>query len=226
MTRNLRHTLSAVLLFIVTAAPCVRAVDDIITLEAFIQLHIMTHNKEVEVRDRLVNLGSLQLVTTNQTKATKDKMEIYHDRLKAAQSWLMLASSLSNLAIDILDTKNAVADYLKVFPEVAAKSPAGIYMYGDAVYRIEQLVKKALKQMAKLEIANLNVLRATMQQRLDMVYFVKGTLSQIRSIMYSTMNYCRYVTGREYVTTNIRDIINSESAKAALQTAKSLWDKK
>lgn len=77
--------------------------------------------------------------------------------------------------------------------------------------------------MASLEMTNLDLLRATMKQRLNMVYYVKGILSQIQGIIRDTLFHCRYMTGKEHIVYNIREIINSEAGKAAMKAAVQFW---
>lgn len=200
-----------------------KAVDDLITLEAFVQLHIMTSNKEKEARTRLANLGGVQVVTTQEASGFKEKVETLHERVKVAQSWIMLATSLSDLGLQILDVEKDVRAFVTDFAPLAQKSPFGPVLYANAVYRIEELTKKALARMASLEMTNLDLLRATMKQRLNMVYYVKGILSQIQGIIRDTLFHCRYMTGKEHIVYNIREIINSEAGKAAMKAAVQFW---
>lgn len=220
--RNLRAAfLFALIVFIVPYQA--KAVDDLITLEAFVQLHIMTSNKEKEARTRLANLGGVQVMTTQEASGFKDKVETLHERVKVAQSWILLATSLSDLGMQILDVEKDVRTFVTDFAPLAQKSPFGPLLYANAVYRIEELTKKALARMASLEMTNLDVLRATMKQRLNMVYYVKGILSQIQGIIRDTLFHCRYMTGKGYTVYNIREIINSEAGKAAMKATVQLW---
>ena len=200
-----------------------RAVDDLITLEAFVQLHIMTSNKEKEARTRLASLGGIQVVTTQEASGFKEKVETMQERVKVAQSWILLATSLSDLGMQIFDVEKDVRTFVTDFAPLAQKSPFGPILYANAVYRIEELTKKALAKMASLEMTNLDLLRATMKQRLNMVYYVKGILSQIQGIIRDTLFHCRYLTGKGHVVYNIREIINSEAGKAAMKAAVQFW---
>lgn len=196
---------------------------DLITLEAFIQLHIMTSNKEKEARERLAMIGAVQVQTTQETSNYKEKMELLHDRMKTANSWLVLASSLANLGMKVYDVEKDVEYFIGQAPDMAKKSPFGATMYADAIYRIRKLVRQAVKDMTGMELANMNVMRATMKQRLNMVYFIQGTLDRIVNIMRSTLTYCRYLTGKEYTLMNLMDLFNSQMSKDALSRTVSFW---
>lgn len=216
-----------ILILFVTAfsGGCLKAAPDILTLEAFVQLHIMTSNKEKEARERLAMLGAVQVTTTQETAGYKEKMEILHDRMKVANSWLVLASSLAHLGMKIYDVEKEVEYFISQAPAMARKSPFGATMYADAMYRIKGLLQQAIRDIASMELTGMNIMRATMKQRLNMVYYVQSTLDRIVNIMQTTVTYCRFLTGKEYTLMNITDLFNSQMCRDALCGTVSFWRK-
>lgn len=183
----------------------------------------MQVKKEKEIQKNMVVLTASQLNTTEQTKGFKGKMDIIHDKMKSANSWILLASSLTSLGTEIYETGKEVAEFSKQMPALTKKSLFSPVMYTDAILRIKKLTQKAITQLAQLEVSNMNILRADMKQKMMMLYYVRNYLAEIRSIMYNTRFYCKWLTGKGYSLMNIEDFLNSVLADEVMKKVIKIW---
>lgn len=199
------------------------AVTDIPTLEAMISLHKMTNTKELAIREKLTWLNAGQIVTKQETTGFKKTMDIYHQRLQDAQGWMQLATTLASLGMKIYNTEKDMEEFFAASPELVKKGAIPAAVYASGVYKIQKDIRKAIKDLATLEISNLNILRSTMKQKLQLVYFIDATISSIRSTMEYTLFYCRWCTRSEFIRENIRYLFTTEMSKDAAGKALELW---
>lgn len=218
-----RLILFSVITALFAAAPKALAVTDYVTLEALISLHKMTNTKELAIREKLTWLNAGQIVTKRETSGFKEKMDIYHQRLQDAQGWVQLASTLANLGMKIYNTEKDVEEFLAASSEFTKKGAMPAAIYASGLYKIQKDVRKAIKDLATLEISNLNILRSSMKQKLQLVYFIDSTISNIRHTMEYTLFYCRWCTGKEFFRDNLRHLFSSEMSKDAAGRAIDAW---
>lgn len=206
-----------------TKALAIAVPGDPITIEAFISLHKMTHEKEVEVRNHLAEMAAIQVVVKMETEKTEDKIELLHSKMKDAQSWMMLASTLSSLGIEILDTAREVETFCSEAPALFGQSVFCLTLYGETIYNIQNLVRQSIKELASLELANVNILRASTKQKLQFIYCIKGRLSQIQSMMSRCRWLARWQTGRQYTFFNIQRLVSSEAMRELMNATITFW---
>lgn len=196
---------------------------DPITIEAFIELHKMTVDNERDIRDRLAEMEATQVVLKLETRKTEDKVEMLHSKLKVYNSWVILGTAVSNLALEVAELTKEVSTFTQEAPELLCKNPFGTTIYANAIYRIQKYVKQSIKDMATMGLSNADILRASMEQRINLVYQIKNRLEVIENIMSSARWYARWLNGKEFIYYNIEQLVSSEMMQDIMKATIKMW---
>lgn len=204
-------------------AGAVAVPGDPVTIEALISLHKMTVDNEKEIRDRLAEMEAIQVVLKLESRKTEDKVEMLHSKLKVFNSWVLLASAMSNLTMEVADLTKEVTKFTSEGAQLMGKDVFVATIYAQAIYKIQKYIKQSIKDMATLGLSNTDILRASMEQRLNIVYHIKGRLEVIENIMSSARWHARWLTGKGFTFYNIEYLVSSDMMQDILKATIKMW---
>lgn len=198
--------------------------DDLPTIEALIKLHKMMAKAE-DNSVKQVGLAKVEEDAISDRTSKFDRVrQTLNSKLDTAYQWVYLATTISHVT---LESYNAVKDYVaytKLVTKYVTKKPQMAWYFYECNVNINREINLLKKSVVTLLATQTNLLKASVQQRIDMVIEIQTYISQIRSIISSALWWgnCVAIGGFEY--DYIWDILNSDVMNGIVDDAVSLWD--
>ena len=170
---------------------------DLPTIEALISLHKLVKAEEDDAMARVAtSFGEQSLVT----KGAK----------KNAYSYVVLAGALSSTANSLYRLITDYADFTTNMVETVKKKPMVGWYYTEAMFACDREIKGIKLMFATMSAAGMNVMKASMDEKLEMVFELKTRIDTMRGIIDSASLWCSAVAIGGFGHDYIWDILNSE----------------
>ena len=187
---------------------------DLPTIEALIALHKAVKKDEDKAMQRVAaSFGFNDVRTTLNTK------------LDNAHSYLMLAGAISSTANALYRLVKEYKDFTSNTFGHVSKKPFVAWYYADANLAISREVKHCYKLYASVAASGINLMKASMDEKLNLVMTLKSTIDRARYIIDNANLYCYLITDCGWKPDYIWEILNSEVKDEIAKTVIDKWNK-
>lgn len=219
--------LIVIAIFLTTVLPCSAEVipvpNDGATLEALINLHKLIKHKEDDALAKVTaSYGEQSIITKGAIKfdSTRTKLD---SRLNNAYSYVILGAALASTGTSLYKLIDEYATFTSATTKTMFNKPMVAWYYTSAMYACAKDVKELKKMYLTLSAAGVNVLRATMDEKLSLVYLLKDYIDDMRRIIDEAYMWCSCVVMGGFHYDYIWDILNSEVTDAIAKELIEQW---
>ena len=184
--------------------------DDQPTIEALISLHKLIKKEEEKALEKVAaSYGEQSMVTKGATKFN-DVRTTLNTKLNNAYSYVILGTALASTGTDLYKLINTYGEFMKNTAKYAFKNPAVMWYYTEANYACAREVKNIKAMYLTLTVSGLNVMRASMDEKLELVNTLHSYISNMLGIIDQANLWCSIVAMGGFHYDYIWDILNSD----------------
>ena len=182
---------------------------DLPTIEALIALHKAVKKDEDQALKRVAtSFGEQSLVAKGAIKFN-DVRTTLDTKLGNAHSYLVLAGAISSTANSLYQLVKEYKDFTSnTFKYVSNKPFVGWY-YADANVAISREISHCYKLYASVAASGINLMKASMDEKLNLVMTLKTSIDRARYIIGNANLYCFLITDCGWKPDYIWEILNS-----------------
>lgn len=182
---------------------------DLPTIEALIALHKAVKKDEDQALKRVAtSFGEQSLVAKGAIKFN-DVRTTLDTKLGNAHSYLVLAGVISSTANSLYQLVKEYKDFTgNTFKHVSKKPFVGWY-YADANVAISREISHCYKLYASVAASGINLMKASMDEKLNLVMTLKTSIDRARYIIDNANLYCFLITDCGWKPDYIWEILNS-----------------
>lgn len=182
---------------------------DLPTAEALMDLHKTIKKDEDAALARIAtSFGEQSIVTKGATKFNEVRTTL-DSKLNNAYSYLVLASAISGTSISLYKLINEYSDFTTHTYKNVKKKPFVMWYYADANVAIAREVNHLRKLYLSMAASGINLMKASMDEKLDLVFTLKNSIEKVRSLVYKANLYCFLVADCNWKPDYIWEIKNS-----------------
>lgn len=215
--------LSALLLFPFNAG----AFDfprDLPTFEALMALHKAVKKDEDQAVARIATSFGEQSLVTKGTKKFNDVRSTLDSKLNNAYSYVVLAGAISSTANSLYMLTKEYKDFTVNTYKYVSKKPFVAWYYTDANVAIAREIKHARKLYASVAASGINLMKTSMDEKLNLVMTLKNTIDNARRIIDNTNLYCYLVTDCGWKPDYIWEILTSSVKDEIVEGVVGKWN--
>lgn len=215
--------LSALLLFPFNAG----AFDfprDLPTFEALMALHKAVKKDEDQAVARIATSFGEQSLVTKGAKKFNDVRSTLDSRLNNAYSYVVLAGAISSTANSLYMLTKEYKDFTVNTYKYVSKKPFVAWYYTDANVAIAREIKHARKLYASVAASGINLMKASMDEKLNLVMSLKNTIDNARRIIDNANLYCYLVTDCGWKPDYIWEILTSSVKDEIVEGVVGKWN--
>ena len=181
---------------------------DLPTIEALIALHKAVKKDEDQALKRVAtSFGEQSLVAKGAIKFN-DVRTTLDTKLGNAHSYLVLAGAISSTANSLYQLVKEYKDFTSnTFKYVSNKPFVGWY-YADANVAISREISHCYKLYASVAASGINLMKASMDEKLNLVMTLKTSIDRARYIIDNANLYCFLITDCGWKPDYIWEILN------------------
>ena len=126
-----------------------------------------------------------------------------------AHSYLVLAGAISSTANSLYQLVRDYKDFTSNTFRQVSKKPFVAWYYADANVAISREIKHCYKLYASVASSGVNLMKASMDEKLNLVMTLKNTIDKARYIIDNANLYCFLITDCGWKPDYIWEILNS-----------------
>jgi hypothetical protein len=198
--------------------------EDLPTIEALISLH---KNMKSAEDDAMKNIA----VSYGEQSAVKKKAINFNDvrttlnsKLNNAYSYVLLAAALSGTANSLYKLIKEYANFTSSMTSTVTRKPMVGWYYTEAVYACSREIKNIKALYATMTASNLNIMKASMDEKLNMIFQIKTSIDNMLRIIADANFWCSCVAIGGFAHDYIWDILNSEVTKEIAEDLITKWN--
>lgn len=199
--------------------------QDFPTIEALISLHKMIKGEEDAARDKIaVSFGEQSLVTKGANKFN-DARTTLDSKLSNGYSYVLLAASLSYTASSMYKLIQEYSEFAQLSVQYSTKKPMVAWYFAEANLACSREIKNIKALYLTMTASGLNVMKASMDEKLNLVNSVKTSIDTMRGIIDSAYCWASIVAVGGFHYDYIWDILNSEVTDEIATGLINQWNK-
>lgn len=208
--RRILTGISFLLISILTAnAAVVELPNDFPTFEALMALHKAVKKDEDEAMARIATSFGEQSLVTKGAEKFNDVRTTLDTKLNNVHSYVVLAAAISSTANSLYLLTKEYADFTSNTYKFVTKKPFVAWYYADANLAIAREIKHAQKLYATVAASGINLMKASMDEKLNLIMMLKTTIDNARRIIDNANLYCYLVTNCGWKPDYIWEILTS-----------------
>lgn len=198
---------------------------DLPTIEALIALHKAIKKDEDKALQRVaMSFGEQSLITKGADKFN-DVRTTLDTRLSNANSYLVLTGAISSTANSLYQLVRDYKNFTTHTFKYVSDKPFVAWYYADANVAIAREIKHCYKLYATVAASGINLMKASMDEKLSLVLTLKTTIDQARGIIDNANLYCYLVTDCGWKPDYIWEILNSTVKEEIANRIINQWNK-
>ncbi len=198
---------------------------DLPTFEALMALHKCVKKDEDQALTRVASSFGEQSVVTKGAKKFNDVRTTLDSKLNNAYSYVVLAGAISSTVSSLYLLSKEYKDFtINTFKHVKAK-PFVAWYYTDANVAISREIKHCYNLYAAVAASGINLMKASMDEKLDLVLTLKRSIDNARYIIDNANLYCYLVTECGWKPDYIWEILTSEVKDEIVKIVINKWNK-
>jgi hypothetical protein len=199
--------------------------DDPATIEALISLHKLIKREEDKSLQRITtSFGEQSWVTKGATKFNEARSTL-DSKLNNAYSYVILGAALAGTGTDLYKLIRDYGKFTSSTTKAMFRKPQVAWYYAEANYALAREVKAIKKMYVTLSATGINVMRASMDEKLDLVYELKDHIGRALGIIDDAYLWAGIVTTGGFHYDYIWDILNSDVTDGIAREVISKWNK-
>ena len=199
--------------------------QDFPTIEALISLHKMIKGEEDAARDKIaVSFGEQSLVTKGANKFN-DARTTLDSKLSNGYSYVLLAASLSYTASSMYKLFQEYSEFAQLSVQYSTKKPMVAWYFAEANLACSREIKNIKALYLTMTASGLNVMKASMDEKLNLVNSIKTSVDTMRGIIDSAYCWASIVAVGGFHYDYIWDILNSEVTDEIATGLINQWNK-
>lgn len=184
--------------------------DDLPTISALISLHKrMAKAEDWSVKQVATSYGEQQLATNNSSKFN-DVRTTLNTKFNNANQWIILAAAISKTTLDVGNATKEYIQFTKLTGKNIFRKPQIAWYFAEANYNVSKRVSLLKKSVALLVASETNILKASLSERIQIIYEIQDQVAVIRSIISQALFWSRCVDIGGFKYDYIWDILNSD----------------
>lgn len=199
--------------------------QDFPTIEALISLHKMIKGEEDAARDKIaVSFGEQSMVTKGANKFN-DARTTLDSKLSNGYSYVLLAASLSYTASSMYKLIKEYSEFAQLSVQYSTKKPMVAWYFAEANLACSREIKNIKALYLTMTASGLNVMKASMDEKLNLVNSIKTSIDTMRGIIDSAYCWASIVAVGGFHYDYIWDILNSEVTDEIATGLINQWNK-
>lgn len=229
MESNYKIKYSFIILIVCIIIPSVKAIDfsyprDLPTLELLIELHKRMKKAEQQSNEQLMAITGEHVLSTDKAKTISDIKTTIDKKLYDVNSYFVLAAAISNTTLRLLDLTESYSDFITETGPIVAKKPYTSYYYGQVQKKLYDTTVKLTKNLGTFSLANMISLRASMDERLKLLYFIDTALIEMQYLIQKANNYIRYTNQESVIIKSVNDMFDKNFNNELVESLKTKWN--
>lgn len=197
---------------------------DLPTFEALMALHKAVKKDEDQAVARIATSFGEQSLVTKGAKKFNDVRSTLDSKLNNAYSYVVLAGAISSTANSLYMLTKEYKDFTVNTYKYVSKKPFVAWYYTDANVAIAREIKHARKLYASVAASGINLMKASMDEKLDLVMTLKNTIDNARRIIDNANLYCYLVTDCGWKPDYIWEILTSSVKDEIVEGVVGKWN--
>lgn len=199
--------------------------QDFPTIEALISLHKMIKGEEDAARDKIaVSFGEQSMVTKGANKFN-DARTTLDSKLSNGYSYVLLAASLSYTASSMYKLIQEYSEFAQLSVQYSTKKPMVAWYFAEANLACSREIKNIKALYLTMTASGLNVMKASMDEKLNLVNSIKTSIDTMRGIIDSAYCWASIVAVGGFHYDYIWEILNSEVTDEIATGLINQWNK-
>lgn len=199
---------------------------DLPTFEALMALHKAVKKDEDQALARIATSFGEQSLVTKGAEKFNDVRSTLDTRLNNAYSYVVLAAAISSTASSLYLLTKEYKDFTANTYKYVSKKPFVAWYYAEANVAITREIKHAQKLYATVAASGINLMKASMDEKLNLVMSLKDTIENARRIIDNANLYCYLVTDCGWKPDYIWEILTSDVKDEIVSAVIGRWNKR
>ena len=198
---------------------------DLPTAEALMALHKCIKKDEDQALARIATSFGEQSIVTKGARKFNDVRSALDSRLNNAYSYVILAGAVSSTASSLYRLTREYRNFtVNTFKHVQ-KKPFVAWYYTEANVAVSREIKHCYKLYASVAASGLNLMKASMDEKLELVLTLKRSIDNARYIIDNASLYCYLITDCGWKPDYIWEILTSEVRDEIVNKVINKWNK-
>lgn len=198
---------------------------DLPTFEALMALHKAVKKDEDQALARIATSFGEQSLVTKGAEKFNDVRSTLDTRLNNVYSYVVLAAAISSTASSLYLLTKEYKDFTANTYKYVSKKPFVAWYYAEANVAITREIKHAQKLYATVAASGINLMKASMDEKLNLVMSLKDTIENARRIIDNANLYCYLVTDCGWKPDYIWEILTSDVKDEIVSAVIGRWNK-
>lgn len=198
---------------------------DLPTFEALMALHKAVKKDEDQALARIATSFGEQSLVTKGAEKFNDVRSTLDTRLNNAYSYVVLAAAISSTASSLYLLTKEYKDFTANTYKYVSKKPFVAWYYAEANVAIAREIKHAQKLYATVAASGINLMKASMDEKLNLVMSLNDTIENARRIIDNANLYCYLVTDCGWKPDYIWEILTSDVKDEIVSAVIGRWNK-
>ncbi len=198
---------------------------DMPTFEALMALHKAVKKDEDQALARIATSFGEQSLVTKGAEKFNDVRSTLDTRLNNAYSYVVLAAAISSTASSLYLLTKEYKDFTVNTYRHVSEKPFVAWYYTEANVAIAREIKHARKLYATVAASGINLMKAYMDEKLNLVMTLKDSIENARRIIDNANLYCYLVTDCGWKPDYIWEILTSEVKDGIVSAVVNKWNR-
>lgn len=198
---------------------------DMPTFEALMALHKAVKKDEDQALARIATSFGEQSLVTKGAEKFNDVRSTLDTRLNNAYSYVVLAAAISSTASSLYLLTKEYKDFTVNTYRHVSEKPFVAWYYTEANVAIAREIKHARKLYATVAASGINFMKASMDEKLNLVMTLKDSIENARRIIDNANLYCYLVTDCGWKPDYIWEILTSDVKDEIVSAVIGKWNK-
>ena len=197
---------------------------DPLTIEALISLHKLIKGEEDKALAKVAtSFGEQSIITKGATKFN-DVRTTLDSKLNNGYSYIILASALGSTVNSMYRLIQEYSQFTRSTFQYASKKPMVAWYYTEANMACAREIKNIKALYASLAASGVNVMKASMDEKLHLIMELKTSIENMRGIIDGANVWCSIITVDGVRYDYIWDILNSEVTDKIAEGVINKWN--
>lgn len=198
---------------------------DLPTFEALMALHKAVKKDEDQALTRIAASFGEQSLVTKEAEKFNDVRSTLDTRLDNAYSYVVLAAAISSTASSLYLLTKEYKDFTVNTYRHVSEKPFVAWYYTEANAAIAREIRHARKLYAAVAASGINLMKASMDEKMNLVMSLKDTIENARGIIDNANLYCYLVTDCGWKPDYIWEILTSEVKDGIVSAVVNKWNR-
>ena len=198
---------------------------DLPTFEALMALHTCVKKDEDAALQRVATSFGEQSLVTKGAKKFNEVRSTLDTKLNNAYSYVVLAGAISSTANSLYLLTKEYADFTENTYQTVLKKPFVAWYYTEANVAIAREIKHCYTLYAAVAASGINVMKASMNEKLNLVMTLKTSIDRARYIIDNANLYCYMITECGWNPDYIWEILTSDVKDEIAKIVINNWNK-